>query len=524
MVRFLFPAICLLAGFATSCGPAATRNTQQDSLVYGRGGDSVSLDPGMLEDGESFKVAAQIFEGLVRFKDDSLEVEPWLAERYEVAEDGITWTFYLREGVLFHDGTPFDAESVVTSFMRMIDPNHPHHRAGRMPYADYCVTPFVKEVTAIDTHTVQILLHRPYGPFLKTLTMFCFYIVSPQALERFGEDFAFNPVGTGPYKFVSWERNASIELRRNENYWGPPAKTERVFFRSIPAGQVRLFSLERGEINIMDGIEPPDMPLLKGNKELVLHRQPGQNVGFAVLNTSRPPFDNKLVRQALNYAVDKKNLCEHLFDGLAIPAKGVLPPGIPGYDPLLPGYEFDPEKSTALFAQAGYPHGFEIEICTYSIPRPYNPMGTRLAEILQENLARVGVRATIKQMEWAAHLEAVRNHEFTLALIGWMGDNGDPDNFMYTRLGDPNNPGLFHNDRFSQLLAQAQETYDEAQRIEMYQEAERIVVEECPWIFLNHFEDLAVTHSSVRGLRLHPASPPRLWNVWIDHGRETTED
>ncbi len=502
--------IGILCGFlAGGCGKTAP----SDVLIYGRGGDSVTFDPAAVEDGESAKVLIHIMEGLVRFKDDSTEIEPCLAESWDISEDGRDITFHLRPNVHFHDGTAFDSQAVVFTFERMLNAEHAFAPVGDT-YPGFAFKPYIKLVDALDSQTVRFQLNEPYAPIFKNLAIFTGYIVSPAAFEKMGQDFGNRPVGTGPYKLVEWTRNATIELQRFDEYWGKAGVMPRIIFRSIPDGAVRLLGLQRGELHIIDGIEPQLVSKIRSNKDLVLLEGPGQNVGFVGFNVTVPPYDDVRVRRALNHAVNKEQICEYLFEGLAVPAKGVLPEGVLGYAPQkLPAYEYNPEKAKQLLSEAGYPDGFETKLTTYTIPRPYNPMDARLAELIQEDLAKVGVKVTIEKLEWGRYLEAVRSFEAPFALRGWSGDNADPDNFLWTRLGEPDNPSRYKNPRFIELMHEGVATFDGAERARIYQEAERIAVEDAPWIFLNHFKDLAAARVEVKGFQLHPLATHRLWGV-----------
>ncbi len=512
-----FAFLLLLAALAllTQCAGQPGSGIATDTLIYARGGDAVTLDPGSMEDGLSANVATQIYEGLVRFKPGSLDIEPCLATSWETSRDKKTWTFQLREGVTFHDGTPFTSEAVVMSFQRQMDSDHPYHMAGRMPYAEFVFAGIVKDVRAADEHTVQIELFKPYAPLLKNLAMFCTYIISPEALKKHGEDIGANPVGTGPFQFSKWQRDVEVTLERYPGYWGEPAETKRLVYKTIRDPDVRLISLARGEAHLMDGIEPQMVSEVDKHGHLQLVRHTGVNLGYAAINTKREPFTDKRVRQALNYAVNKKAICEYLFEGLAVPCRGIFPPGIMGYDPDSDAYEYNPEKAKELLKEAGYEEGFSFELLSYSVPRPYNPMGARLAEVIQSDLSKVGIYAQPVQVEWGTLLQRTLNHNYSVSLIGWITDNGDPDNYAYALLAYPGNRSQFAHPLFNQLVQKAQETYDEEARLRYYKKAQQIALEEAPWIFLNHFEDLAVVTNRVQNFNLHPSGLHQMWDVAI---------
>ena len=264
------------------------------TLIFGRGGDSVGLDPAQEEDGESFKVCENIYDRLVQYKDESTEIDPALAESWEASEDGLTWRFNLRRGVKFHDGTPFNADAVLFSLNRQHDPNHPFHNVGgSYTYWSYTgLAEIVEEITAPDAYTVEITLKRPYAPFIYTIAMTPFSIVSPTALQKWGVDFKNHPVGTGPFKFVRWDREDKVVLEANTDYWEGRPPLDRIIFRSIPDNSVRLIELQNGSIHAMEFPNPDDLSQIRADSQLRIIEQPGMNIGYLAMNLDKKPFDN----------------------------------------------------------------------------------------------------------------------------------------------------------------------------------------------------------------------------------------
>lgn len=536
MTKLSLPAFCLPACFRVhgsmlglgllsslfllGCAGNDPSANRPDTLIYARGGDSTTLDPGSMEEGFSVMVATQIFEGLVQFKNGALEVEPALATEWQTSEDGRTWTFTLREGVTFHDGTPFTADDVVFSIMRMIDEDHPYHLPGRMPYADYALNGVIESVEKIDEDTVAVHLYEPFAPLLKTLAMFCCFISSQEAIETHGEDYGANPVGTGPYRFVSWQRDVEIALQRFDGYWGEPAGVTNMVYKTIRDPDVRMFGLIRGEIDMMDGLTPQIANELKNRPEVKLYREPGTNISIAYINVKEEPFTDKRIRQAVNYAVDKEAICDYLYEGYAVPMRGIYPEGVLGHDPDAEGYPYNPEKAKQLMAEAGYADGFECELLTYSVPRPYNPLGTRLAEAIQSDLGEVGIDVTVTQLEWGTHLKRTLDHDFQLALLGWITDNGDPDNFAYALLANPQNRAQYDNPEFIRLVQQGQQTYDQDERLQYYRRAQEIVLEDAPWLLISHYEDLFATRARVENFELHPMGSHYMWPLTLPTAAE----
>ena len=490
------------------------------TLVFGRGGDSVSLDPSSVTDGESMKVAANIFETLLNFGEQDTTINPGLAKEWEASEDGLTYTFQLEEGVKFHDGTDFNAEAVVKNFERWANGD-----ADTFPYYQSMFGGFkgdeghvIDSVTADGDYTVVFKLKRPQAPFLKNVAMTMFGIGSPTAFEKDGDKFGDNPVGTGPFKFVEWKRNDSITIEKNEDYWkdGLP-KLDRVIFRSIPDNAARLNALIKGDVDLADGINPSDAGTIEGDDNLQLFERPSMNIGYLGMTVTREPFGDAKVRQAFNHAIDKQAIIDAFFEGAAEIAKNPIPPSVSGYNDAIEGYDFDPEKAKELLAEAGYPDGFEMDLWAMPVPRPYMPDGQKVAEVIQKNLADIGVKANIVSYEWATYLEKASKGEADAFLLGWTGDNGDADNFIYALLDresiGSNNYTYYDNAELHDILIEAQTEVDEDKRNELYAKAQEIVHEDAPWVPLAHSIPLLGGSADITGFKAHPTGSDILTNV-----------
>ncbi|WP_299088015.1 ABC transporter substrate-binding protein [uncultured Metabacillus sp.] len=519
-------ALCLIAAGCNSSnqeagteGKPSDDAKKKDTLVFGRGGDSTSLDPITTTEGETFKVTENIFETLVSYGEQDTTLHPGLAESWTVSEDALTYTFKLRQGVTFHDGTDFNAEAVVFNFNRWMNGNE-----DQFPYYSMFggykgeESHVIKEVKAIDEHTVQFVLNRPQAPFLKNLAMSPFGIASPAAVEKYGEDFRKNPVGTGPFKFVEWKQNDRIVLEKNENYWlkGYP-KLNQVIFRVIPENTARLNALVNGEIDLMDGVNNSDEETITGNDQLQLIERPSMNVGYLGFTTNRPPFDNKLVRQALSHAIDKQAIIDAFYGGKAEPAKNPMPPSIEGYNDEIKDYEYDQEKAKQLLAEAGYPDGFEMDLWAMPVARPYMPEGMKVAEVIQASFAEIGVKANIQSVDWATYLDKAVKGEFDAYMLGWTGDNGDPDNFLYTLLDKDsigsNNYSYYSNDKLHEVLIKAQTETNQETRNELYKQAQEIIHEDAPWVPLVHSTPLLAGSSDLANYLPHPTGSEPLTKV-----------
>ncbi|MFJ7936635.1 ABC transporter substrate-binding protein [Sporosarcina sp. NPDC096371] len=492
----------------------------KDTLVFGRGGDSSSLDPSRVTEGETFKVTINLYETLLNFGDEDTTTQPGLATEWEPSEDGLTYTFKLREGVKFHDGTDFNAEAVVKNFDRWAGGD-----AEKFPYYSTMFGGFkddpervIESVTAEGDYTVIFKLTRAQAPFLKNLAMDMFAIASPTAFEKGDDQFEKNPVGTGPFKFVNWKPNDSITIEKFDGYWDAELpKLNRIIFRSIPDNSARLNALMTGDVDLADGINPSDGVAIEGNDTLQLFERPSMNVGYLGMTVTRPPFDKKEVRQAINYAINKQDIVDAFFEGRADVAKNPMPPSISGYNDAIEGYDYNPEKAKELLAAAGLADGFEMELWAMPVPRPYMPDGKKVAEVIQKNLADVGITANIVSHEWATYLELASKGDADAFMLGWTGDNGDADNFIYALLDEDNigsnNYTYYSNDALHDILIEAQTEVDEDKRIELYKQAQEIIHEDAPWVPLAHSTPLIGGAADLTGYLPHPTGSDLLSKV-----------
>ncbi len=532
-IKLLLISLLALSMFLAGCGgkttketggkkePATSGGSAKDTLVYGRGGDSTSLDPITTTEGEAFKVTENIFETLLEYGEQDTTLHPGLAKEWKVSDDGLTYTFKLQEGVKFHDGTDFNADAVVFNFDRWMNGNEdkfPYYTMFGGYKADEGHV--IKEVKAVDPYTVEFVLKRPQAPFLKNLAMSPFGIASPTAVKKFGDDFRKNPVGTGPFKFVEWKQNDTITLEKNPDYWqkGLP-KLNKVVFRVIPENTARLNALANGEIDVMDGLNNSDEATVKGNDKLQVIERPSMNVGYLGLTTTRKPFDNKLVRQAINHAVNKKDIIKAFYGGKALAAKNPMPPSIEGYNDSIKDYDYDLEKAKALLKEAGYEKGFEIDLWAMPVARPYMPEAQKVAEVIQADLAKINVKAKIQSVDWATYLQKATKGEFDMFMLGWTGDNGDPDNFLYTLLDKDsigsNNYSQYSNDELHDVLIAAQTETEQAKRNELYKKAQEIIHDDAPWVPLVHSTPLLAAAKDVADYLPHPTGSEALTKVYF---------
>lgn len=511
---------------ATSAGDGVP--VDGGTLVYARGHDSVRLDPGHETDGESFKVLDNLYENLVSFADTTTDIVPELATRWDISPDGKTYTFHLRSGVKFHDGTPLNADAVVFSLDRQRNkkPAHPFHSIGG-PFTYWqsmSMDDIVSDLKAADDSTVVFTLKRRNAPFLANLAMGFASIVSPTAAQKYGEDFFKHPTGTGPFRFVEWVKDDHITLERNPDYWGQKTHLDKVVFRSIPENTVRYLALEEGSVQGLDGLNTDLARRVVDAGKYNLLTQPGMNVGYLAMNMDKPPYDNKDVRLAVNFAVNRDAIVKGLYGGFGTPAVNPMPPTLWGYNRTIQPYGYDPAKAKALLAQAGFPNGFKTELWAMSGPRPYMPDPLKIAEAIQSDLKAVGIDASIKTLEWGTYLDATQHGQHQMCLLGWTGDNGDPDNFLYVLLDKEStripaqNVAFYRSDALHAILVSAQEETDIAKRSLLYEQAQVVVHEDAPWVPLAHMTQLAAFDRKVHGYLLNPTGKVRFRKTWIVPG------
>ena len=525
--RVLAPALLLgalvLAGCAPGGGPGSGMGSPAGAgpsagdgsvFVFARGGDSVGLDPGHRDDGESLKVCGSIFDNVVQFKPGTTEVEPALAESWETSDDGLVWTFHLRRGVKFHDGTDFDADAVLFSLNRQHEADHPFHEVGG-PYIYWAamgMSDIVDRIEKVDPFTVRFILKKPEAPFLANLAMDFASIVSPAALREKGERFSFEPVGTGPFRFVTWEQEQKIVLEANDDYWGGRPQIDRLIFEVVKDKNIRAQRFRSGVIHGFDNPGPSELQQVEKLPHAKVLQEPGMNVGYLAMNLEKEPFDDVRVRLAINHAIDKQRLIDSIYKGTGTVAKNPLPPVLWGYNDEVPDFPHDPAKAKALLAEAGLSEGFEANLWYMPVPRPYMPDGKKVAEAIQLDLAEVGIQVNLVTYDWATYLERTKQGDHDMALLGWSGDNGDPDNFLFVLLSETaavkpaNNISFWRNPKFNELIVRAKESTDHAERESLYREAQEVFHADPPWVCLAHNLQTVVVHRDVEGFVLYPTT------------------
>ncbi len=515
-ISLMLLALCL--ALTLSRAAMAQIPLKGGTFVFGRGADSVGLDPAIVTDGESFRVTRNIYESLLEYKRDSTVVVPGLAEHWQPSADGLTWKLALRRNVKFHDGTPFNAEAVVFNFERWMLESHPYHK-GVFEYwkSMFGGFPgFVKSVKASDDATVEFVLEKPMAPFLANLAMPMFGIASPTAIKKFGDDYFKNPVGTGPFRFKEWRKDDRIVLERNPDYWDEKALLDRVIFRSIVDNSARLLELQAGSIDLMEFLSPDDLPTVKNDANLQLILRPSMNVGYLWWNVEKEPYGKLEVRRAIGHAINKRAIVDKLFGGIGIPAKNMLPPSLWGYNDAVVDYEYDAAKAREYLAKAGLPDGFKTKLWAMPNPRPYMPQPTKIAEAIQADLKVVRIEAEIVTMDWATYLAKTRDGEQEMYMLGWTGDNGDPDNFLYWFFGQKETRSRYVNAKAAELTAKAQAIFEQEERARLYREAQVVLKEDAANVPIAHTTPPLAAKKTVKGYIPHATGGEKLDTVWLE--------
>jgi len=514
------------------------------TFVFGRGGDSVSLDPAVETDGESFRVTGQILEPLFQYEDGGTRPVPALATDYSVSDDAMVWTINLREGVKFHDGTDFNADAVVLNYERQKQVEHAlHFEAQDYQYYQWMWGGFDEEsiitaVEAVDEHTVEFTLSEPLAPMLANLAMDMFAISSPAALEEHGDIYGtpgVGSVGTGPFKFVEWVEDDHITVEANEDYWAGTPTVDRVIWRVIPDDSARFLALQAGDIHAMEQAVIEDIRTAEADPNLYIEAT-GLNTGYLAFNYHIEELRDPKVREAVFHAIDREALREAFYGNYGQVASTFLHPSMWGR-PDIEDWTYDPDLSKQLLAEAGFPDGLKevtnvdtgevgpLKLYYMPVTRFYYPSPKEIGEAMAADLAKVGIETELYlEGDWATFLAQGRIGElYGLYMLGWGGDNGDPDNFLcyfFCRCTDEEKAkgqGWYVNVELAELLKEAAVATDLEARTAMYEEAERMLHEDRARLFVMHNDTPRLFNSSVSGFVVQPVGADKYeWVVITD--------
>ena len=480
-------------------------SAQAKTLVYCSEGSPEGFTPAHFTAGTTFDASSrQLFDKLAMFERGTTKIYPGLAESWDVSEDGKTYTFHLRKGVDFHS-TPFfkpsrqfNADDVLFSFNRQKDKKHPYHKVSGASYEYFeamGMGSLVESIEKIDDYTVVFKLTKPEAPFIANIAMDFASIHSAEYADKMMKagtptEFDQKPIGTGPFVFVNYQKDSMIRYKAHPTYWQGKAKIDKLVFSITPDPSVRYAKLKAGECHVMPYPNPADLALMKKDASVNLMQQEGLNVGYLGFNTEKKPYDNVKVRQALNMAINKGAIIDAIYQGAGKAAANPIPPTIWSYNEKVKDYPYDLEKAKALLKEAGMADGFETNIWAMPVQRPYNPNARRMAEMIQADWAKIGVKAKIVTYEWGEYLKRSKEGEHDTVLLGWTGDNGDPDNFLNVLLGcdavGSANRARWCYKPFEELIQEAKLTTDVAKRTQLYRQAQMVFKEQAPWVTIAH--------------------------------------
>lgn len=533
-MRFARVVLVVLAALTLgAAGPALGQ-----TFIFGAQGEPVQFDPAVITDGISAKITRQIFDTLYEFKPGSTQVQPALAVKAEASADGKVWSLELRKNVKFHDGEPFDARAVVWNFERWKSTKHPQHenqlKAGQTfeyfegQFDGFDDKSIIAKVEAVGSHMVRFTLKRPQAPFLQNLAMFPFGIASPKAVEKWGTDFGKHPVGTGAFKFVEWKPNQEVVLEANPDHWGTKPKVKRAIVRNIKDNSQRVAALKAGEVHAIEGINPDDLKVLRADPNLYVQNRPTNTTGYVAFNYKVKEFQDKRVRQAIAHAINKKAIVDAFYGGTGLVATQFQPPPLWGYNKELKDYEYSPAKAQELLRQAGLAGGFSeitwddgkkepLVFWYMSRSRPYFPNPKEIGEAIAADLAKVGIKAQLQTVEWANYLDKRKNGQLPLYMLGWTGDNGDPDNFLCYFFCSPgaSREGFYANQPLADLLLRAQSLTNQAERAKLYRQAEQMIHDDVARIFIANNEPPLAFSKKVKGYVPSPLDDERFNTVSV---------
>jgi dipeptide transport system substrate-binding protein len=512
-----------------------TTAVEAKTLVFCSEGSPEGFNPALYTAGTTFDASSrQVFNKLVEFTTGTTNIEPGLAESWEVSDDGQEYTFHLRKGVKFQttaNFTPsrdFNADDVVFSFARQWDKNHPYHTVsgGSYEYFNGMSMPdLIKDIVKVDDYTVKFVLNRPEAPMIANLAMDFASIHSAEYADQLQaagtpEKLDLEPVGTGPFQVQAYQKDAVIRYTAHPDYFRGKAAIDNLIFAITPDASVRYQKLKAGECHVMPYPNPADIEAMSKDPDINLMQQEGLNVGYLAYNTQKPPFDNPAVRKALNMAINKQAIIDGVFQGAGKVAKNPIPPTIWSYNETTVDDAYNPDAAKALLEEAGVTN-LKTSVWAMPVQRPYNPNARRMAELIQADWAKVGVEADIVTYEWGEYLERSKDKNRDGAvLLGWTGDNGDPDNFLAVLLGcdgvGGSNRAQWCYKPFEDLIQQAKVVSDNDKRAELYKQAQIVFKEQAPWATIAHSVVFKPVRKEVKNFKIDPFGGHVFYGVDIE--------
>ena len=528
------PHIRMLSALAITAALFATPLSAK-TLVFCSEGSPENFYPGINTTGTSFDVNSQIYSRIVDFERGTTNVVPGLAEKWDISADGTVYTFHLRKGVKWHSNANFkptrdmNADDILFMFERQWKDSNPYFKvtsSNHSYFNDMGMPKLLKSVEKVDDYTVKVTLNAPEAPFLSDLAMEYAGVQSKEyadAMLKAGtpEKVDQEPIGSGPFHLVQYQKDAIIRYKAFPQFWGGKAAIDDLIFSITPDASVRWAKVQKGECHVMPYPNPADLEAMRKDPNVTVLDQPGLNFGYLAYNTTKKPFDDVRVRKAMNMAMNKKAIVDAVFLSSGVPAINPIPPTMWSYNKSVKDDPYDPEAAKKLLAEAGYPDGFETDLWAMPVQRPYNPNAKRIAELMQADLAKVGIKAKIVSYEWGEYRKRAQAGEHQAAQLGWTGDNGDPDNFLNTLLGcasaksNGSNIAKFCYQPFEDLVQKAKTTSDQAERTKLYEQAQVIFKEQAPWFTIAHSVQLKPVRKEVVGFKLSPFGRHTFYGVDI---------
>lgn len=511
-----------------SCTPKKTEKT----FIYCSEGSPSSFNPQFITDIPSQVVGNTMFNRLVELEPVTLKIVPRLADSWEISKDGLQYTFKLRKGVKFHKTSYFtpsremNADDVLFSFNRQRLHDHPFHAVGGGRYEIFSalgMERIVKDIVKVDDHTVKFLLSVQDATFLTNLTMEPFAVLSAEYGDQLVQaqkidQIDVQPVGTGPFVFQNYEKDSMIRFVTNPDYFLGASPLTKLVFVITPDTNVRTQKMKKGECDLITEPAPMEYDQFSKDPNVNVLTAVGMNIGYLSMNTTKKPFDNILVRKAIAHALNKQSYIDAIFLGLGQIADSPLPPTLWGFTDQFEKFEYSPEKSRELLKQAGLPNGFETELWSLPVSRPYNPDGKKMAEMMQSDLAAVGIKVKITTFDWPTYLTKTKNGEHTMGQFGWTPNSADPDSFLYMLLSCDAvkmgaNRSRWCDQEFDRDVTLAKQVSDIGQRTELYQKAQKRFAQELPWVMLANSKIFKVVSKKVTGYVIDPVVSDRFYGV-----------
>ena len=506
-----------------------------NNLVFCSEGSPAGFDTAQYTSATDNDAAEPIYNRLVEFERGGTAVHPALATRWEVSDDGLRYIFHLREGVKFHSnkafkpGRDFNADDVLFTFNRMLDKDHPFRRAYPTEFPYFISMGLDKNIARVEKTsplTVVFTLNTVDAAFIQNLAMSFASILSAEYADTLlatgrASDINQQPIGTGAFVFQRYQKDSQIRYKGNKDYWAPEqVKLDNLVFSINVDPSVRIQKLRRNECQVTLHPRPADLPALKADSKLQVLQQPGFNLGYIAYNTQHPPFNRLEVRQAMDMAVNKKAIIQAVYQDSGQLAVNAMPPTQWSYDESLKDAPYDPEKARQLLQQAGVKPGTEVTLWAMPVQRPYNPNAKLMAEMLQADWNKLGFKVRIVSYEWGEYLKRMKSGEHDIALIGWTGDNGDPDNWLGTLYScdaiGSNNYSLWCDPQYDSLVKQAKQVTDQAQRSALYQQAQQRLKQQVPITPVAHSTVNQPLSVKVSGFKVSPFGRNDFSGVSVD--------